>query len=82
MKEYTIIINRRNRTIEVTGTLEYLKSYFSYTLKVGKSYENEKGCRKINMNPKGVKALVTNFNKAVDNASLNGYSDTYYEYAE
>ena len=79
-KEYTISIYsaRRATSKEVTGTLEYLLNYFSYTLETGKSYEHEKGNKKINLQPKTAKSLVTNLNNAKSNAAANGYSDTSY----
>jgi hypothetical protein len=77
--KYTILIHGNRNTRETTGTLEELIKYFSYTLKVGKSYEREKGNRKINENPKNIKSLVDNLNNAKSNAAANGSSDTYYE---
>lgn len=71
-KEYTILKTRRGVTREVTGTLEYLKKYFKYTLECGKSWEHEKGNRKINTDPKSASALVNNLNNAVNNSAANG----------
>ena len=78
MKEITIVISRNGKEREVKGTLEYLLEYFGYTLEVGKSYERERGNKKININPKSGKSLVTNLNKAVSNSASNGYSSTSY----
>jgi hypothetical protein len=61
-----------------TGTLEELINAYGYTLETGKSYEREKGNKKIDMNPKSVKALVDNLNKAVNNSAANGYSGKSY----
>lgn len=61
------------------GTLEELIEQHSYTLMVGKSYQHEKGNKKINICPKTVKSLVTQLNNAVTNSSANGCSSKYYE---
>ena len=61
------------------GTLEELIQYHGYTLECGQSWEYEKGNKKINRNPKSVKALITNLNNAVNNTAANGYAGvTYY----
>jgi hypothetical protein len=57
----------------VEGTLAELINHFSYTLEVGKSWENEKGNKKINMNPKTIEQLIKNVENAKDNAASNGY---------
>ena len=77
-KQGTIIKHRNNRETPVTGTLTELIEYFKYTLETGKSYEHEKGNKKINMAPKSISALVDNLNKAQNNAAANGYNNTYY----
>ena len=64
------------------GTLEELIEAYSYTLEVGQSYEWEKGNKKINRNPKSIKALVSNLQKAKDNAAANGYSGCSFSYEE
>lgn len=76
-KEYTIIQfnNRTEREKEVTGTLSYLISYFKYTLETGKSYQLEKGNKKIDIKPKTIKSLIKNLNNARSNAAANGYSE-------
>ena len=79
MKEYTIGKTRRGQHSTVSGTLEYLKSYFSYTLLCGISYENERGNSKINRAPKTAKALVTALNNAKRNAARDGNPDTFYQ---
>ena len=78
MKEYTIAATLRDRVRTITGTLEYLKTYFSYTLLSGISYENESGNSKINRSPKTAKALVTALNNAKRNAARDGNPDTYF----
>jgi len=76
MKEYTVISHHNGRATEYTGTLEYLiGNVFGYTLDCGHSWEHEEGCRKVNMNPKTGKALVTALNNAADNCRR--YSDWY-----
>ena len=82
-KTFTITV-RRNRygrpdsTYEHTGTLPELIECFRYTLETGESYQHEKGNKKINTLPKGIKSLVTNLNNATNNAAANGYSGTSY----
>jgi len=83
MKTYTITSTRfgysgSRRSSTETGTLKELISHFSYTLEAGKSYESEKGNKKINLNPRGIKSLVQNLNKAKSNSSANGVSNTLY----
>jgi hypothetical protein len=81
-KEITILVhNHRNGSVrEVKGTLDYLiNDYFGYTLECGKSYERERGNKKINCNPKSAKSLITNLNNAVNNSAANGYSQISYE---
>lgn len=75
---YEITIMRRGRERVVSGTIaEHLK-YFGYTLETGKSWEHEKGNKKINMNPKTIEKLVEMLNRAEDNAARNGYGGTHY----
>ena len=81
MKEYTIIKTRRGRTSEVKGTMEHLLKYFGYTLDCGKSYEREKGARKVNARPTTGKALVTALNNAAYNRAANHCPGEYYELA-
>lgn len=67
--------NYRNGTESITeGTLEELLQNYRYTLECGKSWEHEKGNKKINLNPKSAKALVTQLNNAVNNSAANGCS--------
>ena len=77
---YTVLIRkaRDGRTRESSGTLEELVQSFGYTLEVGKSYEHERGNRKINMNPRNIEALVNNLNNAKSNSAANGAPDVYY----
>jgi hypothetical protein len=78
-KEITIIKTRNGKDSEIVGTVEDLvNNYFGYTLEVGQSWEREKGNKKINLNPKSGKSLVTNLNNAVTNSAANGYSSTYF----
>ena len=81
-KQYTIEIcrwNGRNRT--KTGTLDELIEYFGYTLLKGKSWEHERGNKRINTTPKSARSLVTNLNNAESNRARNGCPNTYYELA-
>ena len=64
------------------GTLEELIEGCRYTLECGKSYEHEKGNKKINMNPKSIKAFVTTLNNARNNSAANGWSNYHSELVE
>jgi len=80
MKQYTIIIHQRGRDPrETTGTLPELINYFSYTLERGYSWQNERGNKKIDRNPKTIASLVKNLNNAENNAAANGCGSTWYE---
>lgn len=85
MKKYEIRITREswNGTKErtVSGTMEELIEYFSYTLEKGASWQYEKGNKKINRNPKTIASLVSNLNNAERNAAANGCPSTWYEQA-
>lgn len=76
-------VNRRNDSkTTFTGTLPELIRVFSYTLECGASWQHEKGNKKINREPKGIKSLVSNLNNAVNNSAANGFSNYYYELVE
>ena len=79
MKNFTVIKPRRGRQSVTTGTIPELIEYFGYTLECGKSWEHERGNKKININPKGIKSLVTNLNNADNNSAANGCGMNYYE---
>ena len=85
-KIYTIITTRNSgrgsKTSETSGTLAELISNFKYTLETGKSYEKEKGNKKIDTNPKSIASLIKNLNNATNNAAANGYSGTSYSLKE
>lgn len=66
----------------VVGTIDELIHAFHYTLDCGHSWQNEKGCKKINMNPRGVVSLCKNLYNASNNATGNGFSGKFYEPAE
>lgn len=53
--------NRPSQTTEVSGTLEELTDYFSYTLMVGHEYKAS-----IPLKPKTIKGLVSALNRAFD----------------
>lgn len=50
----------KTRETEKTGTLEELVKHFKYTLEVGNSYNSS-----IKTNPKTIKSLISNLNKAL-----------------
>ena len=66
-KKYTLIRTRMffgsrpTSTKEITGTLEELTDYFSYTLSVGHSYK-----KSIPEHPKTIRSLVSAVNKSYD----------------
>ena len=78
MKTFTICTERRGRITETTGTIAELTQYFSYTLECGRSWQYERGNKKINTQPKTIKSLITNLNNASNNSARNGYSGVYY----
>ena len=65
-----------------TGTLEELTEKFSYTLECGKSWEYERGNKKISMKPRTIDSLCKNLTNARNNCARNGYSGDYYEVVE
>ncbi len=77
-KVFTIVVHRRGNETEVKGTITELTEYFGYTLEVGRSYEWERGNKRINKNPRTISSLVNNLNNAKRNAAANGQPDTYY----
>jgi hypothetical protein len=72
---YSITSERNGRERSKSGTLAELIEYYGYTLETGKSYEHERGNRKINLNPKNIESLVQNLNNAKSNAAANGQSN-------
>ena len=82
-KRYLVCMHRDGYTsrkpIYATGTVKELTEYYSYTLECGKSWEHEKGNRKINKEPKSIKSLITNVNNAMNNSAGNGYSGRWLE---
>ena len=64
------------------GTLEELIEGCRYNLECGKLYECEKGNKKINLNPKSIKAFVTTLNNARNNSAANGWSNYHSELVE
>jgi hypothetical protein len=78
-EEYTIIKFRKGRETLITRTLPEFIKYFGYTLETGKSYEKEKGNKKINLKPKTIGDLIKNLNNAERNSAANGNPSTRYE---
>jgi hypothetical protein len=72
MKQYTVIKHRRGRESEVTGTIEEITKYFSYTLECGNSWN-----RKINRFPKTIKSLVKNINDSYHETQGSCYNQDY-----
>ena len=82
MKTYTIISHHRGRETEYTGTVEELTKKFSYTLECGRSWQNQKGCKKVNTAPKTIKQLLTALSNAVYNTQSSCYDPDYYTLKE
>lgn len=85
-KIYTIEVTRirlsgPSTTNRHTGTLDELKGTFSYTFDCGASYNGQRGCKKVNPDPKSIKSLVDNLNKAAENCCTH-YQDRYYSLVE
>ena len=79
---YSPMYSGKDREYKAEGSLAELIQYYSYTLECGKSYENERGNKKINMEPKNIKALCDNLEKASNNSARNGYSGHSYSWEE
>jgi len=82
MKIYKVTMTKdiSDRKYITTGTLEQLITYFGYTLDKGESWQHEKGNKKINLNPKSIKSLMTNLYNSENNAAGNGYSDCSFDF--
>jgi len=61
MKTFTIIKTRKGIERVITGTIEELVDYFSYTFEIGHSYNS-----KINKSPKTIKSFMNNLQKSLD----------------
>lgn len=82
-KEYTVICTHRGRDTEYTGTIDRLvNEVFSYTLECGASWAHERGCVKVNRNPKTGRSLVTALNNAVHNTQGSCFNPDYYTLKE
>lgn len=71
---FTIKCTDDKRVKEVSGTLDYLINYFSYTLEVGNSWN-----KKINRNPKTIKSFITNLQNAYSEKEAACYNRTFIE---
>jgi hypothetical protein len=84
-KRYIVIKtkHRDGRTYKSDAlTLPELVLYYKYTLDTGRSWQHEKGNKKINTNPKSIAVLIKNLNAAVNNAAANGYAGVSFDYTE
>ena len=75
-KQYTIQTSCQrhsgsDRVNTQTGTIEELTQYFGYTLEIGNSYN-----KRINRNPKTIKSLENNLQKAYDEKEAALYNRT------
>lgn len=80
MAQYIFIKHLSGREyVTAPMSLKGALHYFSYTLECGRSYEHEKGNKKINMNPKTAASFVKQLNNAASNAAANG-NGAFYTY--
>lgn len=78
-KLFKVVVNRKGRDTEYVDTIDgFISQVFGYTLEVGQSWQHEKGNKKINRSPKGIKSLVKNLYNAKNNAARNGYGGVSY----
>ena len=75
-KTYKIIKSYRDKETVIEGTLAELTKHFSYTLLLGHQ-ENPK----IKKEPKDIKALMNNLQKAFDTIERACYTKTYVDLA-
>lgn len=74
-KVYTILhITQRGSEYTLKGTLEELIEKVSYRLECGASWQWERGCKKVNRNPKTIKALITALENAIHNTQGSCYN--------
>lgn len=78
-KTYTIRVTTyrtygEDKVREVSGTLEYLTSYFGYTLEIGHSWDN-----RINPKPKTIRGLISAVQKSSDIKYGRTYTREYFE---
>lgn len=78
----TAYVDRTGKSLTHVGTLPELIQIHSYTLECGKSWEHEKGNKKINTQPRTIGSLVTNLTNAVNNSAANGYAGRSYDWEE
>lgn len=78
VKRYEVTKTNSRGESSISGTLPELIKAFSYTLDTGRSWQHEKGNKKINCNPTTIKGLITNLNNAVNNSAANGYAGVNY----
>ena len=79
-----ISLSRPTRTtVTEFHTLEYFKECFDYTLETGRSYNNERGAKKVSPieSIESFKSLISNLDKAESNLCRD-YQDTYYSIVE
>jgi hypothetical protein len=63
-------------------TLAEAVDYYRYTLSAGKSYQHERGNKKVNTAPTTIKGLITALNNAAYNCSAGDHYYTYQEAVE
>lgn len=74
-KVYAIVKARNGHHRVFEGTVPQLTEYFHYTLECGNSWNH-----KISMNPKGIKSLLNNLDKCVEELQGGCFNrDAYWE---
>lgn len=78
-KIYKVLcISQRGSEHTAKGTLAELIEYFGYTLEKGASWQWERGCKKVNRNPKSIKGLMTALENSVWNTQGSCYNRNAY----
>lgn len=72
-KIYRVTKTKGDKTYCQEGTLLELIDVYGYTLSIGGD---------VNRNPKTIKALIKNLQRAVDNAAANGYSGVSFSFEQ
>lgn len=85
-KKYLVVLHRsgyvKREPKQIIGTVKELTEYFGYTLECGRSWERERGNKKISLNPRGINSLVNNVNNALNNSARNGCSGEWLEFVK
>lgn len=79
MKKFIVIKTRNDKDYELKPmTLPELVQYFNGTLEKGRSWQNERGNKKIPTKFTNIDRFIQALNDSENNAAANGFSGTYY----